>query len=53
MLVFGCDELNVLQIGRFSGLLIFHSQAKAEANLKMQIISDYLMRINCTEDAEP
>ena len=38
MLVFGCDELNVLQIGRFSGFLIFHSQAKAEANLKRQII---------------
>ena len=35
MLVFGCDELNVLQIGGFSGFLIFHSQAKAEAHLKI------------------
>ena len=50
MLVFGCDELNVLQIGGVSGFLIFHSQAKAEAHLKITNLFTY--EKNSTEGAE-
>ena len=56
MLVFGCDELNVLQIGGFSGFLIFHSQAKAEAHLKItqwrQNANYLLNEKNSTEGAK-